>query len=73
MLGKLIVHGEDRQEAIRKTLSALDAFAVSGIATTLPLSRAIVGDADFARSAVTTDWLERIFLPHYMVRSEAAA
>jgi acetyl-CoA carboxylase biotin carboxylase subunit len=71
MLGKLIVHGEDRRDAIRKSLSALDAFVIDGVATTLPFSRAIVGDADFARSAVTTDWLERVFLPRYMKHCEA--
>jgi acetyl-CoA carboxylase biotin carboxylase subunit len=72
LLGKLIVRGEDRGDAIEKTLSALDCFAIEGIHTTLTFSRAIVADADFRRSAVTTGWLEQVFLPRYASHREAA-
>ena len=70
MIGKLIVLGEDRREAIEKTLSALDRFVIGGVQTTLPFSRAIVADDDFRRSAVTTDWLEHVFLPRYLNDAE---
>jgi acetyl-CoA carboxylase biotin carboxylase subunit len=73
MLGKLVVRGTDRRDAIERTLSALDAFSIQGVATTLPFSRAIVADEDFARAAVTTDWLERVFLPRYVNRCGAYA
>lgn len=71
MLGKLIVRGRDRHDAIENTLSALGRFVIDGIHTTLPLSRAIVADADFRRSAITTGWLEQVFLPRYLDHSEA--
>lgn len=71
MIGKLIVRGEDRREAIERTLTALDRFAIGGVHTTLPFSRAIVADDDFRRSAITTGWLEQVFLPRYLSDREA--
>ena len=66
MIGKLIVHGRDRAEAIERMLAALDAFGVAGVHTTLPFSRAIIADTDFQQSAITTAWLETVFLPRYL-------
>jgi len=70
MIGKLIVRGEDRRDALARLVSALDDFVIEGVHTTLPFSRAIVADDDFAQSAITTDWLERVFLPRYLNHSE---
>ena len=66
MIGKLIVHGRDRAEAIERMLAALDAFGVAGVHTTLPFTRAIIADTDFQQSAITTAWLETVFLPRYL-------
>ena len=66
MIGKLIVHGESRGDAIDKMLSALDRFIIDGVTTTAPFSRAIVASDAFRRAAVTTAWLEQSFLPEYM-------
>lgn len=71
MIGKLIVRGKDRGEAIEKTLSALERFVIEGVHTTLAFSRAIISDDDFRRSAITTGWLESIFLPRYLNQYEA--
>jgi acetyl-CoA carboxylase biotin carboxylase subunit len=73
MIGKLIVHGEDRNAAIDRTLSALEEFTIGGIATTLPLSRAVVAHADFRHGAITTGWLESTFLPRYLNEQRTAA
>jgi acetyl-CoA carboxylase biotin carboxylase subunit len=69
MIGKLIVHGAGRAQAIERMLSALDGFVAAGVKTTLPFSKAIVADDDFQRSAITTAWLEETFLPRYLHRS----
>jgi acetyl-CoA carboxylase, biotin carboxylase subunit len=54
MLGKLIVYGIDRAEAIERMRRALDQFSVSGIGTTLPFLRFVMGHPDFAAGKVNT-------------------
>lgn len=58
MVGKLIVHGSSRQEAIDRLAQAIDAFAVEGVPTTLPLHARIVGHDDFRANHIHTRWLE---------------
>jgi acetyl-CoA carboxylase biotin carboxylase subunit len=60
LIAKLIVSGEDREEAIARAARALDAFVVEGIHTTLPLHRRIVRDADFRAGRLTTRFMERL-------------
>ena len=57
LLAKLIVHGADREAAIRRGVRALDEFAVTGLETTLPLHLAILEDEEFLRGGVTTSFL----------------
>jgi len=54
MLGKLIVYGIDRAEAIERMRRALDQFSVTGIDTTLPFLRFVMGHPEFAAGKVTT-------------------
>jgi acetyl-CoA carboxylase biotin carboxylase subunit len=63
MIGKLIVHGADRTQAIERLRHALDAFVIEGIATNLPLLRVIAGHADFSANRIDTRWAERVLLP----------
>jgi 3-methylcrotonyl-CoA carboxylase alpha subunit len=58
MLAKLIVAAENRPAAIERLQSALDAFAVLGVATNIRLLRAIADDADFQAGNATTAFLE---------------
>jgi acetyl-CoA carboxylase, biotin carboxylase subunit len=57
LLAKLIVHGADREAAIRRGMRALDEFALVGLETTLPLHLAILEDEEFRRGGVNTDFL----------------
>ena len=57
LLAKLIVHGADREVAIRRGMRALDEFALVGLETTLPLHLAILEDEEFRRGGVSTDFL----------------
>ena len=61
MIGKLIVHGRDRQEAIHKMVRALDQFVVQGIYTTIPLHKQIMLDEDFQAGRFDTKFMERFF------------
>jgi acetyl-CoA carboxylase biotin carboxylase subunit len=58
LLGKLIVWDATRAEALARLRRALEELRVEGIATTIPLHRALAGHADIARHDVHTGWLE---------------
>jgi acetyl-CoA carboxylase biotin carboxylase subunit len=63
MVGKLIVHGSDRADAIARLSAALDAFVVEGVPTTIDLHREIVAHPDFIENRIHTRWLEQVLLP----------
>jgi acetyl-CoA carboxylase biotin carboxylase subunit len=58
LLGKLIVHGEDRQQALRRLDRALRELRVEGLPTTAPLFRALIDCDEVRCNAVHTAWLE---------------
>ena len=59
MLGKLIVHGATRDAALGRLGRALAEYEVSGVATTLPLFRALLDDPEFRQGAFDVQWLDR--------------
>ena len=61
LLAKLVVYGNDRQQAIQRSLVALDEFRVEGIATNISLHKAILTHPTFQAGELTTDFLERHF------------
>ena len=58
LVGKLIVHGRTRNEALMRLRRALDEFIVDGIDTTLPLFRDLVDNASIANGDYDIHWLE---------------
>jgi acetyl/propionyl-CoA carboxylase alpha subunit len=58
MLAKIIVWGTDRPAAIARMNETLRETRVAGIATNLPLLRAIVADDAYAAGATTTRFLD---------------
>jgi acetyl-CoA carboxylase biotin carboxylase subunit len=58
LLGKLIVSGRDRAQAIARAETALQSFQVEGIKTNLPLHLRIVRDPAFQEGALDTHFLE---------------
>lgn len=60
MLAKLIVHGKDREDALRKLRMALHECVVEGVNTTIPMQQAIVNDHDFLSGNFHTGHLESI-------------
>lgn len=64
LLAKLIVHGEDRPQALRRARAALDEMQIRGLPTVLPFHRAVVRHPDFLaedRLGVHTTWIENEF------------
>jgi acetyl-CoA carboxylase biotin carboxylase subunit len=59
MVGKLIVTGRDRDEAISRGRRALDLFVIEGIKTTIPMHRRILDEEDFQRGRLSTSFMER--------------
>lgn len=60
MLAKLIVHGADRADALKRMSAALAQFRVSGIDTILPFLRALVERPEFISEDVSTRWVESV-------------
>lgn len=65
LLGKIIVTGRDRAEALERSRRALDEFEVAGLPTVLPFHRKVVRDPAFTaedgRFGVYTRWIETEF------------
>ena len=59
LVGKLIVHGRTRNEALLRLRRALDEFIVDGVETTLPLFRALVRNTDIQNGLYDIHWLEQ--------------
>jgi acetyl-CoA carboxylase biotin carboxylase subunit len=58
MIGKLIVRGVDRTEALDRLQAAIAEFRLVGPKTTLPLAAFVVAHPDFRANRITTRWLE---------------
>ena len=58
LVGKLIVHGRTRTEALMRLRRALDEFIVDGVETTLPLFRILVRNSDVQNGQYDIHWLE---------------
>ncbi len=59
LVGKLIVHGRNRTEALMRLRRTLDEFIVDGIETTIPLFRTLVRNADIQNGDYNIHWLEK--------------
>ena len=57
MVGKLIVHAEDRDKAIARMSASLADFTVEGVETTIPLHQAILEDGEFQQGGYTCQFL----------------
>lgn len=59
MVGKLIVHGRDREECIRRLKRSIKETVIEGIKTTLPLHHWILEQPEFISGEYTIHWLEK--------------
>jgi acetyl-CoA carboxylase biotin carboxylase subunit len=63
LIAKLIVHGKDRTEAIRRMARALEMFIIEGIPTSISVHEKIMADPDFRAGNLDTGFLRR-FTPN---------
>ncbi|MDA8442551.1 MAG: acetyl-CoA carboxylase biotin carboxylase subunit [Peptococcaceae bacterium] len=59
MVGKLIVWGRTREEAINRMKRALQEFQIEGIYTTIPFHLKVLNNAFFLRGEVYTNFIQR--------------
>jgi acetyl-CoA carboxylase biotin carboxylase subunit len=59
LIGKLIVHGRDRAEALARLDRALGELIVDGVDTTLPLFTALLQEDDIHTGNYNIHWLEK--------------
>ncbi|MEM6346969.1 MAG: acetyl-CoA carboxylase biotin carboxylase subunit [Bacteroidota bacterium] len=62
MIGKLIVTGSSREDAISKMSRALEEFIVEGVKTTIPFHQQLMYDDKFRSGIYATDFLENFDL-----------
>ena len=58
LLGKLIVHANNREAAIARMRRALDEFIIEGIQTTINLHKQIIASEEFTNYEYDIKWLE---------------
>ena len=59
LIGKLIVHGRDRDECIARTQRCLNEMVVSGVETTIPLFQDLLQQEDMRKGDYNIHWLEK--------------
>ena len=59
LIGKLIVHGRDRPEALARLHRALGELIVDGVDTTVPLFHALLAERDILTGDYNIHWLEK--------------
>ena len=59
LIGKLIVHGRDRKEALARLYGALSEIIIDGIDTTIPLFDALLKEEDINNGSYNIHWLEQ--------------
>ncbi|MEM9426003.1 MAG: acetyl-CoA carboxylase biotin carboxylase subunit [Pseudomonadota bacterium] len=59
LIGKLIVHGRDRPEALARLARALSELIIDGIDTTIPLFDALLQEDDVLMGDYNIHWLEK--------------
>ncbi|MCL0071392.1 acetyl-CoA carboxylase biotin carboxylase subunit [Thermodesulfovibrionales bacterium] len=64
MIAKLIVHGEDREDAIAIMRRALDEFIIEGIKTNIPFHKKVFSHPDFIKGYFNTNFVDKINPPN---------
>ncbi|MCY1670863.1 ATP-grasp domain-containing protein [Novosphingobium sp. SL115] len=62
LMGKLIVHGASREQALSRMAQALKSLTIEGLPTTAPLHRRIMADPRFIAGGVDTGFLTGLAL-----------
>jgi len=71
LIAKLIVHGHDREEAIRRMSRALEEFIIEGISTTIPFHKQVMKDERFMKGEFNTHFLDHFELMEEKIEMSA--
>ena len=58
MVAKVIAHGEDRAQAIKRMRRALENYVIEDLTTNIDMHLAVLRDEDFLAGNIHTSWLE---------------
>ncbi|MRG90123.1 acetyl-CoA carboxylase biotin carboxylase subunit (plasmid) [Limosilactobacillus reuteri] len=73
MIAKVISHGHTRVEAINRMKRLMQELVIKGVKTNRDLHLSILGDSSFLKDTVTTEYLEKSFLPIWKEGEKNAA
>ena len=63
MISKLIVHGNNRNEAIQRMLRVIKEYKITGVPTSLPFCEFVLNHKDFIDGTFTTSFVEKNWNP----------
>jgi propionyl-CoA carboxylase alpha chain len=72
MIAKMICHAETREQAIAKTIRAIDEYEITGIETTLGFCRYVLEHDAFRTGDFDTKFVEKYFRPEVLKRKPEA-
>jgi acetyl-CoA carboxylase biotin carboxylase subunit len=72
LLAKLVVWGQDREQAIARGRIALDEFVVDGVVTNVAFHRALLNHPAFLEGEFTTNLLDRVGSAAFLAAASAA-
>jgi len=59
LIGKLIIHGKNRNECLMRLKRAISEFVIDGVSTTIPLFERLLDEPDIQNGDYNIHWLER--------------
>jgi len=71
MIAKLIVHGQDRADAIAKMRDALNGFVIRGVSSNIPFQAALLAHPDFQSGDFNTGFIAQHY-PHGFVAEDTS-
>ncbi len=70
MIAKLITHGSNREEAIKRMINAIDDYKIKGVSTTLDFCRFALNHEAFVSGNFDTHFVKKYFTPEVFNGSE---
>ncbi len=70
MISKLITHGKDRDEAIRRMVRAIDDYKITGCQTTLGFCKWAIQHEAFVSGNFDTHFIKKYFTPQVLLRED---
>ena len=71
MFAKLIVWGENREQAIQRMIQAIDNFTIEGVPTTLDFGRFVMQHPKFVEGDFDTNFIAKYYTPEARAEQDA--